>query len=273
LEISNQSSQTNDDPTLLHDYVEELMNNFSDNQLDLSKGLSSVVDSFKESKFDPDKFENMIDLEQKRSKNVLQLVSFLDGQVNKVLTFFNTVFDQMDDSLISKDLKATIFKRIDVVQETVDSISSIVMATSSDIDLVLETAEQDISKADKLAALSESEMSHILDQDSLRIENSKHITISPNIEELTIDTIPLHESFSPDEILRLKRTNMILAANEKEKMWDKFVKYQLNTTNGSIKLNGIDISCQTEEEDQFFESKENSLEIIESLEKNVNYLG
>lgn len=152
LEKSNKKHKatSHTDTTILQENVNALMSKVSDDSNDLSKGLGSIVDTFDSNRHDTDDLESILENEQQRSKNILQLAAYLDNQVNKIYSGVNSIFNQVEkERLLPKGFQDSVNSKFNVVQETIDSLTKVASSSPRDIDNVMNKAEQNIALANE----------------------------------------------------------------------------------------------------------------------------
>ena len=145
LEKSNRKHKltADNDMTLIQENVSALMTKFTDNSNDLSKDLRKIVDTFGvEDRFDADQLEALVEFEQQRSQNILQLAGYLDSQVNKLFLVVNSIFYHLKQGKqVPANVQTSVATRFNVVQETIASSSPTKM------NQIMEQAEKDIEEA------------------------------------------------------------------------------------------------------------------------------
>ncbi len=148
LEKSNRRKEDEGDPTLIQEHVSSLMTKFSDDSYDLSRDLSSIVDTFKGDRFDSQQLEHIVEHEQQRSRHILQLASFLDNQVNKLFIVMEGMFGHLDKGRkLPIGMKQSVSSKLSVVQETIDSMTKVMCSEPHDLQNVMDKAEKDIATA------------------------------------------------------------------------------------------------------------------------------
>jgi uncharacterized iron-regulated protein len=114
----------------------------------LSKDLRDIVDTFGGENFDPDQLEAIVEYEQQRSKNILQLAGYLDNQVNKLFLVVNSIFYHIKQgNKVPIDVQKSVSTRFSVVQETIDSMTKVASSSPRQMRQVMEQAEKDIAIA------------------------------------------------------------------------------------------------------------------------------
>jgi hypothetical protein len=199
LEKSNKPRAHDDDPNLLQEYVNELITKFSGNQYDLSRDLSTIVDAYNSNRFDPEQLESIVEMEQNRSRHILQLASFLDSQVNKLYHAFEAIFDRLESGKsLPEGMKESVSSRLNVLQESVGSMTKIMCASHQDLDHAIDSAEQSIAAAEDVAKIADAVISSEID-----VENTNSIN--------KVNTIQQIEKLQNDPILNNIEVKTVLS--------------------------------------------------------------
>ena len=183
LEKSNQKKANAEDPALLQDYVNDLITKCQDDQYDLSKDLSSIVEHYNHNAFDPEQFANMVELEQKRTQHILKMASSLNGHISKLYASFGQMIDKIEALVILPiGMRSAVNSRIDVVKGSLDGMTRVICAPDKDFDAVVDKIEHDAATAELNARTQETAYNNQPDQE-IKLKPdvlSKHLNLDLN---------------------------------------------------------------------------------------------
>lgn len=135
----------------LHESVGTLMSRVSDRQLDLLGDLTAILATFTDGRMTPGQLEAMIVTEQERSAFILDLSTTIGSHIGQLFQMIESIFSRIEmGKAISKDSMKSVSRKMNVVSESVDSISRIINTPAHLLKSVIGDVKQDIASVSGL---------------------------------------------------------------------------------------------------------------------------
>lgn len=183
------SLQDNAEYTRIQQNMKFLFNTVTSHQMDLLGDLHSVVESFKAGLMSPEQLEMMIKVEQDRSEMILGLASRIGDHLQELFTMIEQIIDHVETGspLPSEGLGAPLRSQMNLVFESVDSISRIINTPPGNLQQTFDAIEKDIATAESDVQRSRAALSPLMMNSPFKDALSRKGAASTKVESESPD--------------------------------------------------------------------------------------